>query len=131
VKTAQKGTRTRYLREGVVEGLCDWLQKFPRVAFFLLEEASHPCAVGAQPIRAEQSKLPLVIFSHGLGGNMEVYSQFCLDLASFGFVVVALEHEDGTASFAKDASGQVIKYKRTPESLNYVRDEVFEYRHTD
>ena len=71
-----------YLRPGVVDGLCDWLKKYPRQMFFLLDEARHPCEVGAPVAQQEggKRKLPLVVFSHGLGGTCELYSQWCLDL---------------------------------------------------
>lgn len=37
-------------------------------------------------------KFPIIIFSHGISGNRLCYSTLCASLASYGFVVVALEH---------------------------------------
>lgn len=37
-------------------------------------------------------KFPCVLFSHGLGGSRFMYSSFCLELASYGYVVAAIEH---------------------------------------
>ncbi|XP_052764491.1 platelet-activating factor acetylhydrolase 2, cytoplasmic-like [Mya arenaria] len=50
------------------------------------------------PVLAGDRKFPLVVFSHGLGGNRTAYSTYCTELASQGFVVAALEHKDGSAS---------------------------------
>lgn len=43
-------------------------------------------------------KFPVVMFSHGLGGSRTMYSTVCGDLASYGFVVVAMEHRDGSGA---------------------------------
>jgi platelet-activating factor acetylhydrolase len=44
-----------------------------------------------------EGRFPLVIFSHGLVGTRNTYSHFCSSLASEGYVVVAVEHADGSS----------------------------------
>ncbi len=43
-------------------------------------------------------KFPCVVFSHGLGGSRTSYSSICGELASYGVVVVAIEHRDGSGA---------------------------------
>lgn len=43
-------------------------------------------------------KLPVIVFSHGLGGHPRFYSEICTAWASYGFVVCAVEHRDGTGA---------------------------------
>jgi len=54
---------------------------------------------------AAGAPLPVVVFSHGLGGSRSLYSLICGELASQGYVVLAIEHADGTACAAKLAGG--------------------------
>jgi pimeloyl-ACP methyl ester carboxylesterase len=44
--------------------------------------------------------IPLVVFSHGLGGDMDLYSFQAMSLAANGYLVLTMTHTDGTAPFA-------------------------------
>ncbi|KAF2017633.1 hypothetical protein BU24DRAFT_420677 [Aaosphaeria arxii CBS 175.79] len=48
------------------------------------------------PGGSEEPTFPLLFFSHGLGGTRTAYSTMCAEFASYGFVVCALEHRDGS-----------------------------------
>lgn len=55
-------------------------------------------------------KWPVVLFSHGIWGSIEMYSDLCAEMASFGAVVLALEHEDGSGLCAETAAGDPVPY---------------------
>ncbi|GAN05816.1 platelet-activating factor acetylhydrolase-like [Mucor ambiguus] len=65
----------------------------------------------------QQEPFPVIVFSHGLGGNRLIYSSICADLASHGFVVVAIEHRDGSASLAKGIDDEWIQYDNVPPEI--------------
>ncbi|KAI0009582.1 phospholipase A2 [Xylariaceae sp. FL0662B] len=80
---------------------------------------------------------PTAIFSHGLGGSRNAYSQIVGSLASHGIVVICPEHRDGSAvvSFIRIPSEQdryfvrrtrrVVPYKQIPHDAT---DEVHALR---
>ena len=86
----------------------------------LFEETSHPCqhSYNCPPYKTvnntlnnetkkKSSKKPtflLILFSHYLRGTMELYIELCTMLALFGYIVIALEHEEGSASYATQAT---------------------------
>ncbi|OEU19515.1 hypothetical protein FRACYDRAFT_235572 [Fragilariopsis cylindrus CCMP1102] len=112
-----------YFRKEAVTGMIDYLNGFGDGVLQMLEEKSHPCQqyYDCNPITMTTmnrnnenndndesnntiNKFPLLLFSHGLGGNMELYTELCAMIASYGYIVVAIEHEDGSASYAASSA---------------------------
>ncbi|KAJ3057737.1 Platelet-activating factor acetylhydrolase, partial [Rhizoclosmatium hyalinum] len=61
------------------------------------------------------SEMPVVVFSHGLVGHQTAYSQLVGTLASRGFLVLALEHRDGSAAASgRNNYAEHIHYAKPP-----------------
>ncbi|CAJ1450848.1 unnamed protein product [Effrenium voratum] len=77
-----------------------------------------PAAAEAAEAEAASAAWPVAVFSSGLLGSCEMYTQFCRDVASLGWVVIALEHEDGSGVFALDTEGRKIPYVEMPKGMD-------------
>jgi dienelactone hydrolase len=106
-------------------GMASFVQ-MPHFLFQHLHLTRTHTTVGAPPASAVRK--PLVIFSHGLGGIRSTYSALCADLASHGYVVVAPEHQDATASVTKAPDGSLLQYAR-PTPAQIANNDNFEMRH--
>jgi predicted dienelactone hydrolase len=78
------------------------------------EVATH--ATFGPPISAAQKKWPVLLFSPGLSLPREMYTALCVDLASRGYVVVALSepYESGVSVLA---GGQVVGQTTHPDVM--------------
>ena len=116
-----------YWRHRAVVGLTDYLGRGNSSLLEFLEYRNNPCLVNAEPKEQKEDGYPVVVFSHGLGGCFEMYSELCREIASFGMVVLALEHEDGSGCYAKNSKGKEIFYKK-PKPSPYSRSFVVNFR---
>ncbi|NXC38068.1 PAFA2 acetylhydrolase, partial [Penelope pileata] len=104
-------------------GLADFSGHSRRWCAPLLSIALGSCRVPVSwkgPFKPCSSGYPLVIFSHGLGAFRTVYSSVCMEVASWGFVVAALEHRDRSAAVtyfctAEAGQEQWIRYQSVPQ----------------
>jgi len=67
---------------------------------------------------APEGGWPLVLFSHGLLGTRTIYSQLCCNLASNGYIVVALEHRDRSGQVYADTTNNPQVFLR-PDNLQW------------
>lgn len=66
--------------------------------------------------QVNKKSLVPVIFSHGLSSNRTLHSGTCRDLASFGYVVFALDHMDLTCSYFEGQDGKGTYYCNKKDS---------------
>lgn len=62
----------------------------------------------AQPLDLE-SGLPIIAFSHGLGGNADLYTYQTRALAAHGYAVIVIDHSDGSAPVVPRRDGSLLR----------------------
>src|SRR5204862_1099777 len=85
-----------------------------------------PVIEDAPPITPPSSRFPVMIFSHGLGGSRNAYSQWCGSIASYGVFVASIEHRDGSAPISIVHAGSqkqaAVPYRRIAEYNDQTKD---------
>lgn len=121
---AERAHGARYLHHG--EHLMRGMSVFTKLPAWLFHNMHNAvlAAVEGAPVAdniTDGKGWPVVLFSHGLGGSLEMYSHINQQLASSGNVVVVLNHCDGSASVASPAAGKVEYYHQISRE---VRDNI-------
>ncbi|XP_017311768.1 platelet-activating factor acetylhydrolase [Ictalurus punctatus] len=112
-------------------GLADFMKMSralsERIFNFLFGSYKIPAAWNAS--FKPDGKYPVVIFSHGLGAFRTLYSAICVELASQGFIVAAVEHRDESASatfYYKEKSETKQSHHAPRETFRPVSDNLVE-----
>lgn len=105
--TAQKGSVERkhqwptwlphesYLN-GYAQFLGVWPPMFKVLYRIMTGNVYIPAVWDAMPLQEDEA-FPVIVFSHGLAGCRTLYASICLELASQGYIVAAVEHRDNSA----------------------------------
>lgn len=75
--------------------------------------------------QASGKGFPVIFFSHGLGGSAEMYAYQTHALASQGYVVVVVDHTDGSAPVVRRKDGSLLRRNDTilEQWFNGMKDE--------
>jgi hypothetical protein len=102
---SEGGVRARFTTSAVGMSIGRFA-KLPAALFAHLAGMHSHAIVNAKPLQQQQKqkqqkrKLPVLVYSHGLGGHADIYSVIPVDLASHGFCVLVPTHTDHSASVA-------------------------------
>lgn len=107
----------QFLSSAALNGLATFLN-MPKMLFSYVSLARIRAVpdIPIAPISTSQAKLPVVLFSHGLGGTATMYSAQVCELASQGYVVFALTHNDGSSALAELDNDVLVTHRSTPGS---------------
>eukprot|EP00435_Cladocopium_sp_Y103_P071707 s200_g38.t1 len=95
------GLRCRLLYPAAPSDGADAMARLVFFPGFLLEHlgtATSGCWEDAPAAPASDGSHPILVYSHGQGGNMDMGTYFLRQIASYGLIVLSVEHQDGSAS---------------------------------
>jgi len=102
--TVHSDKHNRYITYSVFDGFQN-LDFQKQVHWFIFKYFTigniHIPVVWNAEVRQEGRKLPVIVFSHGLATSRFFYSTICMELASCGFVVAAIEHRWAWVTFVE------------------------------
>lgn len=111
--------RVQYLHHG--DHLAKGLSVFSRVPRWIFNNLSNAylASINEAAIAAPPSEQgwPLVIYSHGLAGSLELYSTINEQMASQGNIVVVVNHCDGSASVARPEDHRIEYYQKVSREV--------------
>ena len=61
--------------------------------------------------RNGEAQIRPIVFSHGLSGSNRLYVGLARDLASHGYLVIMLNHQDGTCTYTETKEGKGLFYE--------------------
>ena len=134
-ETATTTTKSSYCTDGRetsdgMAGLVGFRQLGLSFLLAHLADADSGCYENATQLTPDRGKFPLLIYSHGYGGNMDMATYFLRAIASQGIVVATLEHTDGTASSTVLPDGTRLNFDpslySSREGLRLRADEMLE-----
>ncbi|KAH8656598.1 platelet-activating factor acetylhydrolase-like protein [Tricladium varicosporioides] len=120
---------SRFLGAGST--LAEFISFFPRLLHYISIPARKNAPLLQPP--TSNSRWPVMIFSHGLGGSRNAYSHLVGSIASHGMIVIAPEHRDGStpisyirdtpSSTSSNSSSQSEKssLRKNTKTVDYLR----------
>jgi pimeloyl-ACP methyl ester carboxylesterase len=115
--TNEKPVRIPFLRPDIAADYCQQFMSFgappPLKTFGWLLHTWRLARMQAKPhasLSDHPDAFPLVLFSHGLGGTAEIYSYQTMSLVAHGHIVLAVNHQDGSAPVIRQRDGNIKLY---------------------
>jgi platelet-activating factor acetylhydrolase len=97
----------------------DFFAYFPTILYYISIPAQRNAPLLAPT--TTNKRWPVMIFSHGLAGSRNLYSHVCGSMASYGLVVIAMDHRDGSSPVqyiraTSDTPSKVVDEIKIPHS---------------